>query len=236
MTTSSRKPIIALTMGINLSDTQRELFHVDHAYAERIHNAGGIPLLVPPIEDDDLIQHYIQLADGFVFIGGKDYHPEFYDATPHPATDLSRLRPRYDIVFAHKAMQTGKPILGICAGCQLIAIACGGKLVQDIPAAEDLHRNKTHVSTITVPGCFADILGMQPGDNVTVNSFHHQAVDPTCPGNGLTITARAFDGTVEAIEKQDAKKMLLGIQFHPERMDSLAPMFFGRLVREATMP
>ena len=130
-------------------------------------------------------------------------------------------------------------VLGVCAGCQLLAIAAGGKLIQHLPNAEEAHRGgKSHSATLLAAGALGAALDLRPGEEFTVNSFHHQAVAPGIEAYGFAVTARAFDGTIEAIERCGADgapgdRMVLGVQFHPERMDDFGPRLFSALVEAA---
>ena len=142
------------------------------------------------------------------------------------------MRPHFDIAFGEAVMRKNIPVLGICAGCQLLNIITGGKLIQHLPNAEKHTGGMIHEAVVTKSGFFAEAIGKAPGEKLMVNSFHHQALDPEHLGNGLEIAAVAFDGTVEAVE-MPGKRMVLGVQFHPERMDDLAPEIFGLLVKEA---
>lgn len=227
------RPKIVLNMAL-LECGGRTAHAVYEQYAQPVWDAGGIPLFCPVIDADGLRDYFLQTADGFLLIGGQDYPPALYGREAHPATDLGRKLPEFDIKFARGVLATGKPFLGICAGCQLLAIAAGGALIQDLPNAEAAHRGgREHPAAVTAPGRLAGLLRREPGEEFTVNSFHHQAVEENSLPSGWQVTARAFDGTVEAIEKKGAERLALGVQFHPERMADLAPVFFRELVADA---
>ncbi len=196
-------------------------------YSERVVQAGGVPVLMPSIENGEMFSTLLDTADGCVLIGGPDYDPHLYGEEPQPETG-TRLRPTCDFVFCRELLKRDLPVLGICAGCQLLNIAAGGKLIQHVES----HRNTTHAAKVTAEGFFARALGKRPGDEITVNSYHHQVVDPAHLGTGMFVSAEAYDGTVEAIE-MPGERMVLGVQFHPERMDDLAPKLFGQLIAEA---
>lgn len=232
MPSETEKPVILLNMAVGIYNG-RECEILISQYAQRVCDAGAVPMLMPSIEDESLMNSLLGLADGVLLIGGKDYDPLYYGCEREPETDLSRMRPHFDIAFGRAVLAHEMPVLGICAGCQLLSILYGGKLIQHLPDAE-LHRGGvTHEARLLKDGCFSRALGLKPGVSFTVNSFHHQAVDPARPGNGLRITAEAFDGSVEAVEADDPARMILGVQFHPERMDDLGPVLFGFLRDEA---
>jgi gamma-glutamyl-gamma-aminobutyrate hydrolase PuuD len=172
------------------------------------------------------------MADGVLLIGGRDYDPADYGESPHPETVMNRMRPHFDIAFGKAVLKREMPVLGICAGCQLLNIVSGGKLIQHLENAEE-HRNGVfHRAKILQDGFFARGAGLSAGDEMTVNSYHHQAVSPAAVGAGFNITAQAFDGSVEAIEREGSR-MVLGVQFHPERMNDIGPGFFDLLKEEA---
>ena len=231
MASVDKPPVVLLNMAVDVVNG-RECEVLISRYAQRVAASGAVPMPIPSIEDDRVIETLLDLADGVLFIGGKDYDPRSYGEAPHPETQRTRMRNGFDIALCRAALKREAPILGICAGCQLLAIATGGKLIQHLDDAE-LHKNGVaHKATINTPGFFARALGGRVGDEFTVNSFHHQAVDMDAPGADFAVSARAFDGTVEAIERP-GERMVLGVQFHPERMDDLGPKFFDLLAREA---
>ena len=227
---NSRLPRILLNMAVDVVNN-RECEVLISQYADRVSDSGAIPMLMPSIEKKELIESLLDIADGVILIGGKDYDPRLFGEKPHPETNLSRKRPHFDFAFATAALRRDVPILGICAGCQLLNIITGGNLIQHLDNTPE-HRFTTHGATVTDSGFFSRALGLAPGSALTVNSFHHQAVDPDRLGTGIRITGRAFDGTVEAIELP-GPRMVLGVQFHPERMDDIGPSFFSLIREEA---
>ena len=228
----SRPPRILLNMAVGELNG-REIEYLNSEYAWRVSAAGAVPVLCPSIERAELIESLLDVADGVLLIGGKDYDPRSYGEEPRPETAMTRKRPNFDLVFARAALRRDLPILGICAGCQLLNIVTGGKLVQHLGNAGEHTQGVTHAATLTAPGFFGRAVGKAVGDILTVNSFHHQAVDPEHLGDGIRVTAVAFDGTVEAVEMPGAR-MVLGVQFHPERMDDLGPGIFSLLAAEAS--
>ena len=220
-------PRILLNMAVG-NYMNRECEQIISSYVQRVSDAGAVPFLIPSLEKEENIDSLLDIADAVVLIGGKDYPAEFYGEKNHPETKLDRMRPHFDITFAKKVLQRDIPVLGICAGCQLLNIVTGGKLIQHLPNAAEHVGGTTHQATVLKDGFFAEAAGKKAGESLTVNSFHHQALDPEHIGKGLIITARAYDGSVEAVE-MPGKKMVLGVQFHPERIDNLAPEIFGYL-------
>ena len=202
-------------------------------YAQRVCDAGAVPFLIPSIEKDIVIGSLLDLADGVLLIGGPDYPPQYYEEERMPETGVNRLRPHFDLALAQEALRRGLPVLGICAGCQLLNIVCGGKLIQHLDNAENHKNGMSHSAVICRDGFLAKSLGIAAGSRFQVNSYHHQAVDSAHLGKDLEITALAFDGSVEAIELTGSERMVMGLQFHPERMDDLAPAIFRMLRDEA---
>ena len=226
------RPIIVLNTAYDMHNS-RECDILIGAYAERVYESGGDPLLVPTIMDREFLRRSLAPARGVLLIGGKDYPPSLYGEKPHPRTNLSRMRPECDLWFGECALASSLPVFGICAGCQLLAILDGGKLIQHLDNADDVHTaGKIHRATVVADGGLSRILRRSPGDDFTVNSFHHQAVRPETLTR-FKVTARAFDGSVEAIELPDPERMVLAVQFHPERMDDIGPDFFAALTEQA---
>jgi len=226
-----KNPVILLNMAVDIiNDRENEV--VISQYVQRVSDSGAVPMLIPSLEKDEIINTLLDIADGVLLIGGRDYDPADYGEKPHPETKMNRLRPHFDIAFGKAVLKRQMPVLGICAGCQLLNIAGGGKLIQHLDNAEQHGGGVIHRAEILHNGFFAAALGKSAGDTVEVNSYHHQAVAPASTGDGFRITARAFDGSVEAIEAAGAR-MVLGVQFHPERMDDIGPGFFSLLHDEA---
>ena len=158
-------PIILINMAVNIING-KECETLNSQYAQRVSEAGAIPMLIPSIEKPAIIETLLDQADGVLFIGGKDYLPSSYGCQPHPETFLGRLRPDFDITFARAALQRTMPILGICGGCQLINIVTSGKLIQHLDNAEDHCGGKFHTAQITASGSFAEALQLQSTMNL----------------------------------------------------------------------
>jgi putative glutamine amidotransferase len=191
-------------------------------YARAIAAAGGIPVVLPPVDADaigDLLEH----VDGVCLSGGPDLDPVAYGAhTRHPELGpTAPLLDRYELALARAADARGLPLLGVCRGAQALNVVRGGTLHQHV----DRHRQSEPATTPThgVAIASGSLLGQIVGAaELAVNSFHHQAVD--APGAGLRVVGRAPDGCVEAIE-DPARAFLLGVQWHAETLPAHAPMF-----------
>ena len=200
------------------------------AYVEAVEAAGGRALLVPPA--DDAVDETLDVLDGLVFTGGPDLDPDLYDAEPHPET--SNIRPdrdRAEIALLTAALDRDLPLLAICRGSQVLNVALGGDLEQHVP---DLVGHDGHKE---VPGTFSEHpvevdagsrLHDVIGDRVSIKSHHHQGYGKL--GRGLVATAKADDGTVEALE-EPSKTFALGVLWHPEAGDDAR--LFEELVAEA---
>ncbi len=187
-------------------------------YVERVIEAGGIPFLIPPTEDEEVLEAQLAALDGIIVVGsGIDIPAEMYGHERHPKT--GRLLPSktaFEVRLVGKARERDIPLLGICNGMQAMNVAYGGTLWQDLPSEKGVEHA---VKNATTP-CHHVVI--EPGTKLHhlvgetrahVNSSHHQAVRDV--GSGLTISARADDGTIEAIE-DPTRTFAVGVQWHPE--------------------
>jgi putative glutamine amidotransferase len=236
--TTIKKPII----GIAYSDSaqrdneMRIRTYVSRKYYHAIQRAGGIAILLPaPYGDPSLTdfekeclntEHatkYLNLVDGVVFAGGEDVAPRYQNEEPIPELDMvNPFRDAFEITLAKLAFKEKKNMLGICRGIQLMAIALGGKVHQDISSIEKVqHRQKSprwypsHKIKIQ-KGSLLEKAVQAPSDEIFVNSFHHQAIR-TLPV-GFEASAKAQDGVIEAMEFVAGKFACLGVQWHPEEI------------------
>jgi putative glutamine amidotransferase len=185
-------------------------------YPRSVRRAGGIPVLVPP-QEPEAAATIVERLDAVVLTGGPDVDATLYNRTPHEANDPPRQeRDAFEIALYRAARDAGVPVLGVCRGLQIMAVAEGGTLVQHLPEVSEVtHRLRLgtfvdHAAEFA-PGSLAHSLF---GASATVNSSHHQAVAE--PGR-LTVTGWAPDGTIEICEDPQAR-FLLGVQWHPEHM------------------
>jgi gamma-glutamyl-gamma-aminobutyrate hydrolase PuuD len=217
------KPIIGVNVDVS-SSGKPCLASIQCNYYESIQRAGGIPVLLPPMPDGDLDQLLRQL-NGLLLIGGLDYTPSKYGEESHETVRLcDPAREEFDFRLVDRTInKTDIPILGICLGAQLLNIALGGSLIQDInseiPDTDVIHQtedgwkngfNKHHV--ILEPE--SHIAKIYNAKSLNVPTSHHQAIKKI--GHGLTVAAHADDGVVEAVELK-GRPFTIGVQWHPER-------------------
>lgn len=214
------KPIIGINCDYEEKGKQPYSF-LYRDYGEAIIAAGGIPLLLPIIKDKNDVELLLTKIGGLLLTGGNDIPPHRYGKEKHkntvcvhPDKDIS------DFTLLETAIKVKKPILAICYGTQLVNVALGGSLIQDIPSEVEtpiIHKDSnnkqyTHSVTVNKDTLLYKIVGT---DRIEANSTHHQAIKKA--GKGLTDTAHTADGITEAIELNDYQ-FLLGVQWHPERM------------------
>jgi len=223
---SSKFPIIGISASICTIDTGsllgRERVFIGQDYIKAIIQAGGIPIVLPLIESEDSICRQVDLIDGLMLSGGYDVDPHFYGEEPHHLLEATyRERDLCETVLVRAAAQKKIPILGICRGLQLINVAFGGSLYQDLTCIDkDLlqHRQKTnlHEGAHTVDlekGTILEKIYNQ--ESIRTNSLHHQSIKKLA--EGFKINAKSRDGIIEGIEKMD-QSFILGLQWHPELM------------------
>jgi gamma-glutamyl-gamma-aminobutyrate hydrolase PuuD len=203
-------------------------------YVDQVAGAGGLPVLLPPLaEVDDIVSR----LDGLIISGGPDVEPAVYGEEPGPNTTVVRPgRDAAELAFFRQAIAAGLPVLGICRGMQLMNVALGGSLIQHLPdvVGHDGHsptpgKMGTHEVTVAPSGQLAGIL---PGRSIDVATHHHQGIGQL--GAGLTATAWAQDGTVEAIElagQGPGHPLTIAVQWHPEAGQD--PSLFEAIVAAA---
>ena len=231
-----RKPLIGIGTDIYVAPGERDRAFVYTTYTESLRRAGAIPVLIPPQPEN--AAEIVKELDGLVLAGGFDCDPAVYGDEPHPTTEaMDERRQQNDLTLARGAREHTIPTLGICLGVQVMNVAAGGTLVQDINSelqTEILHEsdpsNRVRHDVSVEPGTkLAKIL---PARQFDVNSSHHQAIKDV--GDGLRITAQAPDGIVEALE-DPRHPFYVGVQWHPEDMngESSASAIFGAFVEAA---
>ncbi|HSQ92561.1 MAG TPA: gamma-glutamyl-gamma-aminobutyrate hydrolase family protein [Nitrospiraceae bacterium] len=228
------KPIIGVTPDFNAGDRKewggREpTYFLRARYIRAIEELGGVPLVLPLHADRTTRRHILHNLDGLLITGsGPDLPPSLYgERQRFPFKIVSERRASFELDIVRLAKQADLPLLGICGGMQTMNVACGGSLIQDIPAqiSKPLqHRQQTHATnlshTITVaPGSL--LRRIVRSASMRVNSSHHQSVNAVAPS--LIASAQASDGIVEAIESP-AHRFFLGIQWHPEFLFDQYPL------------
>lgn len=190
---------------------------VNGAYIRAVLAGGGAPSILPPVAGPDLAAVLLDGLDALVLSGGADIHPRHYRAQPHQKLGpVEEERDASELALFAEAVRREMPVLAICRGLQLVNVALGGSLWQDLPSELRVHpqsgprTERIHPTEVAPGSRLADALGTT---SVRVNSFHHQAIRDLAPG--LRATAHAPDGVIEGIEGT-GDQWLLGVQWHPE--------------------
>ncbi len=213
-----RVPIIGLNCDLCRVIRLGDAVVIGLPYVRAVTLAGGVPVVIPPQADPAALAAALARLDGLVLIGGSDLPPQWYGQKRHPRTrPADRRRLAGDRLLVELALEGGRPLLTICLGTQLLNVALGGDLIQDIPslvpgALRHAPRETFHPARVAPGSRLAAILGRE---ELEVNSSHHQALGRL--GEGLRAVAWAPDGIVEAVEGL-GERFLLGLQWHPERL------------------
>ena len=201
-------------IGISSSRSASGSTLLSTAYTEAVSKAGGVPVVIPAVSSREEADAILDALDGIIFSGGEDVNPAWYgEEILNGTVGIDHVRDRSDSLLARAALCSGKPILAICRGEQLMNVILGGSLYQDIPSQvpETIgHGGGSRHKIGTEEGSF--LRRLYGPDSLEVNSYHHQAVK--LPAPGLRIVARSADGIVEAYETDH----VLAVQFHPEKM------------------
>lgn len=216
------KPIIGINADYRSATKDKPAFSFLAAgYAEAVSKAGGIPVVLPPLEDSNDISQLLDTLHGVVLTGGADLDPRLDGFMMHPAVQtLERKRENFDRLLAKMILKRRMPVFGIGVGMQLLNVTQGGNLYLHIPedmpdslphrdALDRAHRHGLEVARNS-------LMERVYGDGeIRVNSMHHMAIDEL--GSAFRVTARCPDGIIEAIESVDPEKWFaVGTQFHPE--------------------
>lgn len=188
------------------STLEKGKISINADYSEALYLFGALPSVLIPTSDGRAICEMASLFDGLLLAGGGDIYPDIYGEDMKCGTGyFCRERDEFEILLFKSFYTLGKPILGICRGQQIINVALGGTLFQDIPGHSEV-RHKIFLS-----GNLAKLIERE---SIDTNSFHHQAIKRL--GTSLSVSAVSDDGTIEAIEGT-GDNYLRGVQFHPEK-------------------
>ncbi len=231
-----RRPVI----GVTASRDERGTLSVGREYLESVLRAGGLPLIVPYVEGDEPIREIAERIDGLLLTGGGDIDPAWFGEEPIPGLGwVDPGRDHLEIFLIRRMLEERKPILAICRGCQILNVAAGGDMFQDLyRQREDLlqHQQKAPRSHLShsVEVAEGSLLHRIAGStDIKVNSFHHQAVRKLAPG--FIACATAKDGVIEGVESV-RHPFVLGVQWHPEHLvetDAVSRRLFEAFVQAA---
>ena len=228
---ASSSPLIGITSVYkadekdNVARTQ-----VNFAYVVAVAENGGVPVVLPTMDDEMVLRRYLEVLDGLVLVGGADIPPSAYREAPHDTVEpLPAQRYDFERKLIARWLAGDKPLLGVCLGMQFTNVVSGGTLIQDIPSelGKTVNHRAYHPVRIEPASRLAEILGSH---KAVVLSNHHQAVERL--GANLRIIARSEDGVVEALERTDGPFGLF-VQWHPEQMTDKAhrDAIYGALVQ-----
>jgi putative glutamine amidotransferase len=192
-----------------------------------LERAGLIPLIVPPLSSAEAAASVLDSVAGLVLTGGEDVDPARYGEKRHEkVVSVNAARDATEAALVEEARARGTPVLAICRGIQILNVALGGSLVQDIPTQcestidhdeEGARTSRSHEISIEPGSLIAKAVGTE---HCSVNSFHHQSVKRVA--DGMRVTARSPDGIIEGIESTDEDWWAMGVQWHPEEMTESA--------------
>jgi putative glutamine amidotransferase len=234
-------PRIGVT-GVTRSVAGADRTGINASYVRAVLRSGGVPLVLSPLLGAEHNAILLDGLDGLLLSGGEDIDPAHYGQDPHPGLgDVDPVRDAFELAIFRDAVALGLPVLAICRGIQLVNVAMGGTLWQDIPSerpgslrhAQATERDdRTHEVDLVEGSRLSRALGVT---RCHVNSFHHQSIRDLAPG--LEVTGRAPDGEIEGVESAEDGPWVLAVQWHPEEFHhhGQAPDhgLFDALIREA---
>jgi putative glutamine amidotransferase len=234
-------PLIGITTSVTV-DKIPERAYVNGAYIRAVQSAGGVPLLLTPHFTPEVQAALWQRLDGLILTGGGDIEPSRFGESRHPAVDdVSPARDELELGLTHRALSDDVPLFAICRGIQVLNVALGGTLVQDIPsewpnALPHSQKAPRHEAThpVKVMGEGTQLGRVLGSLELDVNSMHHQAIKQL--GEGLREVAWAPDGIVEGVEMPGDARFIVGVQWHPEELvahDQAARNLFAAVVDAA---
>ena len=224
-TVASFSPIVAVSAGVR-SDGNVASARLRTTYLTALENARLVPTIAAAAPDLPAADALMERLDGLLLTGGADVNPTAYGEAPHPKLgQLSEIRDSWELALVHAAQQRKKPILAICRGVQILNVALGGTLIQDLPTQHpsDINHDpdrpretRTHPIELATESRLGRALGVT---HLMVNSIHHQAISRVAPE--LRVVATATDGVIEGVESAaDSAWWCVGVQWHPEELIS----------------
>lgn len=230
-------PVIGI---VPMYDSKRENYRLRPGYMDATACAGGLPVMLHPTEDDEALHQLLESCDGFIFSGGQDIEPARYgEEKLEQCEECMPERDRFELKFLRMVLDSNKPVLGICRGIQVFNVLFGGDIYQDIPL--QIQEPVCHRAAVIGEAAMHNVsvyagtplAAIADGENINVNSFHHQAVKNL--GKGLELMAVAEDGVIEGVYVP-GKRFAMAVQWHPEMMfreDANAITIFKALVEAA---
>ncbi|MBO0603103.1 gamma-glutamyl-gamma-aminobutyrate hydrolase family protein [Sporosarcina sp. E16_3] len=228
------KPIIGITT--DFEEDGRNI--LKNTYVQAVIRAGGLPMIIPVGLEEDVDQ-LVEMLDGLLLSGGNDINPMLFNEEPHAHLgEVSPSRDSSELELARQMLKTGKPILGICRGLQVLNVAVGGTLYQDLhkqndgPILQHIQKapntHSSHYVQVEKGSLLESIAG---SERIQVNSYHHQSLKDV--PSFFKVTGVASDGIVEAIESTD-EQFVFGVQWHPEALsekgDAVSLRIFERFI------
>lgn len=223
----ANKPLIGISLGYGTKNS------VNSVYVESVLRNGGVPYLLPVTDDVELLRQIMAELDGIILTGGEDITPFFYGEEKHPKLeDLNSKRDLYDLTLFKLATDRNVPVLGICRGLQLINVAMGGTLYQDIPTEHPSevnhrpgHSEVAHDVNLVSGSVVSELMGQS---RIQVNSKHHQGIEKLAPG--LKVTGWSPDSIPEIVEAYPIRS-IMAVQFHPEDFAGKGDAQMGKLFK-----
>lgn len=221
-------PLVGVTTWRRRLDTfygPDTLMALSTSYTEAMIEAGLTPVLIPAALSDDEAPRFVELVDGLLISGGDDVHPETYDAEPTVSRGIDADVDRFEIALIEAARAAGTPVLAICRGLQILNVALGGTLLQEVTSEGGVHELITKETDPEEMYSWRHVVRFEPDSIIgglygageaKVNTLHHQGIDRVA--SDLIVEGRSDDGLIEAA-RYKGDWWALGVQWHPEKMD-----------------
>ena len=214
---AEKKPVIAVTP---MYDPNKERYNLRGDYIQMLEGLGAVPVIMPLTAEPEILEYFLDLCDGLLLSGGNDIAPERYgQADEGMSGTVLPLRDEMELYLCRRALEMDKPMLAVCRGLQVLNIALGGTLYQDLKkqmGTELKHQVSNPADGFVHPVALAagsPLAQLQGAETMMVNSRHHQAIRDVAPG--LVVQATAPDGVIEAVYLPE-KRFVWGVQWHPE--------------------